>query len=93
MYIILMYDIVDDGWEGRKALRKIFKICKKYLHHIQKSVFEGEIKPTDFMRLKAEIQRWIRDDMDSVIVFKTRQEKWLDKEFLGKIESEDFNIL
>jgi CRISPR-associated protein Cas2 len=42
MYIILVYDIeMDEG--GARAARRIFKICKKYLTHVQKSVFEGEI--------------------------------------------------
>ncbi|EUJ51038.1 CRISPR-associated endonuclease Cas2 [Paenilisteria rocourtiae] len=44
MYIILIYDIAQDNG-GAKVSRNIFKICKKYLTHVQKSVFEGEITP------------------------------------------------
>ena len=42
MYVILVYDIKSDEG-GAKALNKTFKICKKYLTHIQNSVFEGEL--------------------------------------------------
>ena len=82
MYVILVYDIVTDT-EGKKILPKVFKICKKYLVHIQKSVFEGEISNANIIALKHELSEYIRDDTDSVIIFKARQEKWLQKEFWG----------
>ena len=43
MYIILVYDINLEEKEGQKVLRNVFKTCKKYLIHIQNSVFEGEL--------------------------------------------------
>ena len=43
MYIILVYDINLEENEGQKVLRRVFKTCKKYLVHIQNSVFEGDI--------------------------------------------------
>ena len=43
MYVILVYDIDLEEKEGQKVLRNVFKICKKYLVHIQNSVFEGEL--------------------------------------------------
>ena len=42
MYIVLVYDISQSA-AGQKRWSRIFKICKKYLSHIQNSVFEGEI--------------------------------------------------
>ena len=42
MYVILVYDINLEEKEGQKVLRNVYKICKKYLVHIQNSVFEGE---------------------------------------------------
>lgn len=82
MYIILIYDIVADE-EGNKVTRNIFKICKKYLTNVQKSVFEGEITPVLLKKLYLELKKYIRKDKDSVIIFKSRQEKWLEKEFWG----------
>jgi len=91
MYIILIYDIIMDK-TGTKILRNVFKICKKYLTHIQKSVFEGNLTELEYMKLKSELNRYIRKDRDSLIVFKSRNDKWLDKEFLGVIDDKTSNF-
>ena len=88
MYIILVYDINLEENEGQKVLRRVFKTCKKYLVHIQNSVFEGDISEAAMLKLEKEIKRYIRKEMDSVIVFKGRNQKWLDKKFLGKMEDD-----
>lgn len=83
MYIILVYDIVMDK-QGSKVSRHVFEICKKYLTHVQNSVFEGELTKAQLARLRSELNRWIRKDVDSVIIFKNRNKNWLDKEFMGQ---------
>ncbi|WP_050612256.1 CRISPR-associated endonuclease Cas2 [Ligilactobacillus agilis] len=88
MYIILVYDIALDQ-NGAKVLRHVFKICKKYLSHVQKSVFEGELTKSQLKKLMIELGKWIRDDKDSVIIFKNRNKKWLDKQFLGMDMSDE----
>ena len=82
MYIILLYDIAADE-NGARVSRNVFKTCKKYLVHVQKSVFEGEISEAKLFRLEKELAAYIRKDSDSVIIFKSRSGKWLEKEFLG----------
>ena len=82
MYVVLVYDIsLDDS--GRKRWSHVFKICKKYLTHIQNSVFEGEISKVQLVKLQRELDEYIDKQQDSVIIFKSRQERWLDKEFWG----------
>ncbi len=88
MYVILVYDISLDDNDGNRVLRNVFKICKKYLVHIQNSVFEGEISETQLLKLSKELKRYIRKDKDSIIVFKSRNERWLEKKFLGKIDED-----
>ena len=88
MYVILVYDINLEDKEGQKVLRRVFKTCKKYLVHIQNSVFEGELLESKALKLKSELNRWIREDKDSVIFFKSRSQRWLEKEFWGKIEDD-----
>ena len=51
MYIVLVYDISQNE-KGQKRWSHIFKICKKYLSHIQNSVFEGEISKVQLLQLK-----------------------------------------
>lgn len=88
MYVILVYDINLDEKEGQKVLRKVFKTCKKYLVHIQNSVFEGELLESQAIKLKTELDKNIRKEKDSVILFKSRNQRWLEKEFWGKIEDD-----
>lgn len=77
MYIILVYDI------GEKRVGKMLKLCRKYLNWIQNSVFEGEITEVKLEELKHKASN-IMKEADSLIVFKSRQEKWLEKEIVGQ---------
>ncbi|WIV11664.1 CRISPR-associated endonuclease Cas2 [Proteiniborus sp. MB09-C3] len=91
MYIVLMYDItMDEG--GARVQRNTFKICKKYLTHIQMSVFEGNLSELNLMKLKKELEQYIRDNKDSLIIFKSRDERWLTKEFLGLKDDKTSNF-
>lgn len=76
MYIILVYDI------GEKRVGKMLKLCRKYLCWIQNSVFEGEITEAKLVELKYKASG-IMEETDSLIIFKSRQEKWLEKEVVG----------
>ncbi len=82
MYVILVYDIKMDD-EGSKIWRNTFKICKRYLIHIQNSVFEGDLTKVQIASLQIELKKYIRKDKDSVILFKSRDAKWLEREMWG----------
>ena len=75
--------MIDEEENGSKVLRNVFKICKKFLHHIQNSVFEGELTKSQYYKLKLELSKHIRKDKDSIIVFSQSSNKWLKKEFLA----------
>lgn len=92
MYVILVYDIICDE-KGRKILPKVFKICKKYLVHIQNSVFEGNLSKANSLALQKELDVYIRKDKDSVIMFHTREERWMNKDFLEKTDDKTSNFL
>lgn len=92
MYVILVYDINGDE-QGPRVLRKMFKTCKKYLTHIQKSVFEGDLSEAQVTKLKMEVNKIIRKDIDSVIIFKSPNDKWLNKEMWGIVEDPLDNFL
>lgn len=90
--MILVYDIISDE-KGKKILPKVFKICKKYLVHIQNSVFEGNLSKANAIALQKELDVYIRKDKDSVIMFHTREERWMNKEFLGVVDDKTSNFL
>lgn len=92
MHIILVYDIQTDD-EGKKILPKVFKICKRYLHRIQNSVFEGELSNSQLYALKLELKSLIRKDIDSIVIYKVRQTKWVEHEFIGIIEDKTDNFI
>lgn len=91
MYIVLMYDIISDD-EGARISRNVYKICKRYLTNIQKSAFEGNLSELEYMMLKAELAEFIRKDKDDLLIFSSRSEKWLKKEFIGKKNNKTLNM-
>ena len=87
MYVILVYDC------GEKRVAKMLKLCRKYLNWIQNSVFEGEISEVRLKELKIHAKSIMKVDEDSLIIFSSRDEKWLDKEIVGKERSSIDNFL
>ncbi len=81
MYIIAVYDV------GEKRVGKMLKLCRRYLNWIQNSVLEGEITIAQLEKFKFEANAIMDEETDSLIIFKTRQEKWLDKEIVGQERS------
>lgn len=62
MYIVLVYDVSLEN-NGAKRWRSVFKICKRYLSHIQNSVFEGEISKVQLTQLKNELAPYINKNL------------------------------
>jgi len=87
MYVILVYDI------GEKRVGKMLKLCRKYLNWIQNSVFEGEITEVKLEELKIKARQIMKEETDSVILFKSRDEKWMYKEVVGFERSKLGNII
>lgn len=77
-YVILFYDV------GEKRVNKVFKVCKKYLKHHQKSVFRGHITPANMLALKKELIRVIMKDEDYISIIKLYNQNSFEEESLGK---------
>lgn len=77
MYVILVYDI------GEKRVAKMLKHCRKYLNWIQNSVFEGEITEVKLKEMVSIARDIMNKEQDSLILFKSRDERWLDKQIIG----------
>jgi len=87
MYIILVYDIEE------KRVGKMLKLCRRYLNWIQNSVFEGELTEVKLEELLYEASKIMKTETDSLIIFKSRQERWLERQVLGKEKNELGNIM
>lgn len=77
MYCILVYDI------EQRRVAKMLKLCRRYLNWIQNSVFEGEISEVKLKELIANAKKIMDDEVDSLIIFTSRDEKWLEKQVIG----------
>lgn len=82
MYCIIVYDV------EQKRVNKVCKFLRKYLFWIQNSVFEGELKDSDFIKIKIGLEKIIEKDKDSIIIFSFDRPKWIKKEIIGKEKNE-----
>ncbi|MBX3101015.1 MAG: CRISPR-associated endonuclease Cas2 [Bacteroidetes bacterium] len=86
MYTLLVYDV------DAKRTNKYLKLCRRYLNWIQNSVFEGELTEAQLGCLKAEIKE-ILEEEDSIIMFHSREAKWLKREVMGQERMDIDNFL
>ena len=87
MFVILSYDI------NEKRVNKVLKICRRYLNHIQNSVFEGEIGQRELNNLKRELLGTILLKEDGVIIYKLQNTKFTQKETIGVSKEKTSNIV
>ena len=92
MYIILVYDVGSVN-RGDKRVGKMLKHCRKYLNWIQNSVFEGEITDVKLKEMLFIARKIMDEETDSIIIFKSRDERWLDKEVIGVERMKTDNFL
>ena len=82
MFVILSYDI------GTKRVSRVLKICRKYLHHMHKSVFEGNITEAKLNQLKRELDKVINVRHDTVCIYRVAAPKYVTKEQIGLVDDE-----
>ena len=81
MYVVLVYDF------GEKRDAKMLKLCRKYLNWIQNSVFEGEISEVRLHELLISAKKIMKEESDSIIIFKGRDIRWTEKQIVGRERS------
>jgi CRISPR-associated protein Cas2 len=81
--MISVYDIATVDRAGQRRLNKIMKTFRKYLHHTQKSVFEGEITEAKLMALRKEVKQIISDKVDHVVFFRIDNKNNVKRETMG----------
>ena len=90
-YVFLMYDIADEESEaGKRRVNKVFKICKKYLTHHQKSVFRGAITPSRLLKLQKELKNVIDEELDFITIIKLKNKESFLEDTIGKKENDMF---
>ncbi len=81
MYVILVYDM------KQQRVSRMLKLCRRYLHWIQNSVFEGEISEVKLTEMLTKARTLMNEEEDSLILFKSRTQQWLEKQVVGRERS------
>lgn len=87
MYVLIAYDV------DVRRVSRIHKFLKRYLNWVQNSVFEGELTESQMEAVRAGLRRLMVADVDSVLVYTARDERWLNKEVIGRERGETGNLL
>lgn len=66
MLVLVTYDVntLEEG--GKKRLRRLAKACEDFGQRVQFSVFEIEVDPAQWARLKARLEGIIQPQHDSL---------------------------
>jgi len=86
MYVIIVYDV---------NVERVSKVCyflRQYLNWIQNSVFEGEITKAQFYEIKSKLKEMIKEEEDSIIIYRMRSEYSFFRECIG-IEKADTSTI
>ncbi|MDY4430603.1 CRISPR-associated endonuclease Cas2 [Evtepia sp.] len=70
MLLLITYDVNTTTLDGEKRLRKVAKLCEKYGIRVQNSVFEVLVDGAQLVKLKAQLEKLIDQENDSVRFYK-----------------------
>ena len=76
-YVFLFYDVKEE------RVQKVFKVCKKYWSHFQKSVVRGEITPSKIILLRKDLKKVINKNEDFICIIKLINGDVFAEEILG----------
>lgn len=83
-YVFLFYDIADEFSEvGKYRVAKVFKLCKKYLKHHQKSIFRGNITTANQLKLQNELSKLIDEKIDFITIIKVLNSGSFEEKTMG----------
>lgn len=85
-YVFLFYDVEV------KRVNKVFKKCKKYLNHWQKSVFRGSITNSEILELENELKKIVNPERDFISIVKIMDFKMIGETTIGTIEKNTEDI-
>lgn len=80
MFVILSYDVRE------AQCTKVAKIAKKYLHYMQRSLYQGYLTEKQLKRLQEELLARIDPDYDSIIVYRIQSDNDLCIDKIGTVK-------
>ena len=86
VYVVIVYDVQAD------RTRILLKFLRRYLTHVQNSVFEGQVTEGDLERIRNGIEERL-EPSESTIVYELSSEKLLDRTVFGEDPTKDQRFL
>jgi CRISPR-associated protein Cas2 len=66
MLVVVSYDVNTTDPAGRRRLRRIAKTCQNHGQRVQFSVFECEVTPADWIKLRTRLLEQMDEAKDSL---------------------------
>jgi len=82
MMVLVTYDVNTETPAGRRRLRRIAKTCQNYGQRVQFSVFECNVDPAQWVKLRSRLMHEMDPKLDSLRFY------FLGSNWQGRIEHE-----
>ena len=66
MMVLITYDVSTESNGGKRRLRRVARACRDFGQRVQFSVFECEVDPAQFVKLRARLLKEIDAERDSL---------------------------
>jgi CRISPR-associated protein Cas2 len=85
-YLVVVYDVQAD------RTQLFLKYLRRYLTHVQHSVFEGELTEGQTEEVTTKLESMLEDD-ESVIVYRMSSDRFVDRSVFGEDPMDDQQFL
>jgi CRISPR-associated protein Cas2 len=86
VYVVVVYDMQAE------RTRLMLKFLRRYLTHVQNSVFEGEVTEGDLETIRNRTREMLEPG-ESTIIYRMSSEKYVDRTVVGNDPAEDARFL
>ncbi|MFP4001125.1 MAG: CRISPR-associated endonuclease Cas2 [Thermoplasmata archaeon] len=87
MYVVVVYDVNVD------RVNKVRKFLKTHLTWVQNSVLQGNVTKAELRGMKSKLKDIVDTGEDSVLIYKVRTEKYIDRDEIGTTKGETDKII
>lgn len=87
MFVIIVYDVQVE------RINAVRIYLKRFLNWMQNSVFEGDLTPSELVRIKADLSNITNKDKDCIIIYQMRSKDLLDTDVIGTPKSKPSTII
>jgi CRISPR-associated protein Cas2 len=86
MFVVAVYDVAQE------KNREVLKFLRARMHHVQNSVFEGNLTEGELREIKDRLED-VTGTGDSVIIYQMGNEKYIDKKVIGEEKGNSSQVL